>query len=40
MPDPNYRFVYEEEIQKGMQEVFAAALAAAAGGLGLRSHRV
>lgn len=33
MPDPNYRFVYEEEIQKGMQEVFAAALAASAGGL-------
>jgi len=33
MPDPKYRFVYEEEIKKGMQEVFAAALAAAAGGL-------
>lgn len=33
MPDPKFRFVYEEEMQKAMQEVFAAGLAAAAGGI-------
>lgn len=33
MADPKFRFVFEEKMQEAMQEVFAAGLAAAAGGL-------